>query len=95
VWLWRSALQPAKPLFPSTHSTEFHPDDGHGAPVSSSGNLNIPILELFDSFAPLLDQRAIGIYNPLRTNDWALTMSSRIMRAIALGSSEEEELMMS
>jgi hypothetical protein len=34
------------------HST----DVGHGAPVSPSGNLNIPILELVDSLAPLLSQ---------------------------------------
>jgi hypothetical protein len=56
VWLWRSARQPAKSLFRFTNSTEFHTDDGHGTPVFPSGNLNIPILELLDSFAPLLDQ---------------------------------------
>jgi hypothetical protein len=48
--------QPAKSLFRFTTSTEFRIDDGHGAPVSPSGNLSIPILELFDSYAPLLDQ---------------------------------------
>ena len=55
-WLSRPARQPAKSLFRFTNSTEFHTDDGHGAPVSPSRNLSIPILELFDSFAPLLDQ---------------------------------------
>ncbi len=44
-------------------------DDGHGAPVSPSGNFNIPILELFDSFAR--PTPTIEIYNPLRTNDVA------------------------
>jgi hypothetical protein len=55
-WLSRPARQPAKSLFRFTNSTEFHTDDGHGAPVSPSGNLGIQILELFDSFSPLLDQ---------------------------------------
>ena len=69
---------------------------GHGAPVPPSGNLNLPILEFFDSFCGFARPApTIGTYNPPRTNDSALAMSSRIMRAIALGSSEEEELMMS
>jgi len=54
----------------------------HGATVSPSGNLNIPILELFDSFAPLLDQPQLsGLTTPPRTNDSALAMSSRMMWA--------------
>jgi len=47
--------------------------------------LNIPTLDLFEflcSFAR--STPTIGLYNPLRTNDWALAMSSRIMRAKSL-----------
>src|SRR5208283_4660183 len=39
-----------------TNSTTIHTDDSHGTPVSPFGKLNIPIWEIFDSLAPLLDQ---------------------------------------
>ena len=82
MWLWRSERPPAKSLFRFTRSTQFHTDDGHGPPCLSIRQLEHPdlgTLQFLCSFAR--STPTIGPYNPLRTNDSVLAMSSRIMRA--------------
>jgi hypothetical protein len=81
VWLWPSARQPAKIHFPVYPLNPIPHQRRSRRPCLSIRQLEHPdqgTLRFLCSFAQ--PTPTIGIYNPLRLNDWALPVSSRIMR---------------
>src|SRR5207244_11787565 len=59
-----------------TNLTTIDTGKGQGTPFSPTGNLNIPILELVDSFAPLLDQPQLSRFT---THFAPMTVRSRCL----------------
>ena len=72
------AQRPPLNPFPFTRSTQFHTDTSRPL-VSPFCNLNIPILELFNSFAPLPDQPQLSALQPPSHQSLVLAMSSLII----------------